>query len=85
MKESCLYRSKWHKWTRAIRVARRLSMLHPDPGDTVNVRNWRRYNWLCDVGYRMVPHSALPPLAVQCVRVRGYLAMRSMGWRDVRA
>jgi hypothetical protein len=80
------YRSKWHKWSRAVRVARRLARIGIDPADpyTANDSAYHRYLWLVDKGARLVPHSAMPPLAVQCVRVRGYLTMRGMGWRDAR-
>ena len=77
------YRSKWHKWNRAIRVARRLALRGmPRDGFSVNESSYRRYLWLVDKGARLVPHSATPSLAVQCVRVRAFLLMKSMGWHD---
>lgn len=79
-----LYRSKWHKLHRAMRVARHRALTaRHDSGSGVNESAYRRFVWLVDNGQRFARSPTVPPLAVQCVRVRAFLAMKKMGWRDI--
>lgn len=76
-------RSKWHKRERLIRLCRRRAMENLERGGNGGTA-YRLYLFLIDKVKAGRIETPVTPLAAQCVRVRSYIAMQRMGWKDVR-
>ena len=74
------HKSKHHQFRHLIRLTRRRALASLKSGNESGGTAYRLYIWLCDNEPRLVRVSETPPLAVQCVRVRAYLAMKRIGW-----
>jgi hypothetical protein len=76
-------RSKWHQRQRLIRLCRRNALANLAAGGNGGAA-YRCYLFLVDKSVTGRIDAVITPLAAQCVRVRSYLALKQMGWRDVR-